>query len=528
MRWPVTRTLVLLAFGLDLFFSVLVTIGYFYLIGIDGELGWQLALLLLTPPMLAKSAAILFVFPRMLRPIDRWIRAEGTSAQADELTLRAADAVYTVGDRFSSLVATLWGMTYPFIAAAAAVLRPPSASVGWKGLIATILVTVSVTSAALVLSRTIIDALLFSTAGRISLTARAHSLPLPTRLVSLPSRLALFVILVAAAPTTWIASLAYTALARAGGSAHLIAFFALVSTVWIPLAALFVASAIARPLASVAKVIGAISTQQDASNVERIPIYSRDDIGHLAEDVNHMIDRLAKSAEEELALDQFKDQFIHVAAHELNTPVAIVKACGEILIGAADALPPSRQPVPAALLRGAERMERIVHDLLSISQLQLGRLPFAKERVDLRALADRAVASVAPMAPRHQLQVVGERALAVKGDAARLEEVIRNLLDNAIKYSPAGGNVNMSIQREAGRAVLSVRDEGIGIAVAKQPRIFERFYRAHTDTPYDRGGLGVGLYVSREFVRLHGGKMWFDSKEGKGSTFYLSLDAAVE
>src|SRR5262249_55603746 len=149
---------------------------------------------------------------------------------------------------------------------------------------------------------------------------------------------------------------------------------------WIPLAALFLASAIARPLARVANVIGAISSQQDASKVERIPIYSRDDIGHLAEDVNHMIDRLSKSAEEALALDQFKDQFVRVAAHELNTPVAIVKACGEILIGAADALPQSRQRLPAALLRGAERMERIVHQLLSISELQLGRLPFAEER----------------------------------------------------------------------------------------------------------------------------------------------------
>src|SRR5262249_46388660 len=158
-----------------------------------------------------------------------------------------------------------------------------------------------------------------------------------------------------------------------------------------------VAGAVARPLARIANVVSSIYSQQDATKVERIPIYSRDDIGHLTEGVNHMVDRLAESAEEELALDRFKDQFIRVAAHELNTPVAIVKAYGEVLVDSSEALPPSRRNLPAALLRGAERMERIVQELLSISELQLGRMPFAKERLDLREAVDRAVAAVAPI-----------------------------------------------------------------------------------------------------------------------------------
>jgi len=528
VSWPVTRTLIVLAFALDLFFSALVAIGFLYLIGINRGPERRLVLALIAPPSLLKSVAILFIFHPMLRPIDQWIRAEGTPAETDQLILRAAHAVYTAGDRFSRIYALLWGLMYPCIAATLAMLHPAGISIGWAMVVATLLVSISVFSAASVLSRTITGALLFSTAGRISLAARVRALPLPARGVSLPTRLALLVVFVAIAPTAWMCSLAYTVLHRAGGSVLVIVFFAIVSVVWIPLSALFVAGAVARPLARIANVVASIYSQQDATKVERIPIYSRDDIGHLTEGVNHMVDRLADSAEEELALDRFKDQFIRVAAHELNTPVAIVKAYGEVLVDSSEALPPSRRNLPAALLRGAERMERIVQELLSISELQLGRMPFAKERLDLRQTVDRAVAAVAPTARRHRLRVAGDPVVAVEGDATRLEKVVRNLLDNAIKYSPGGGEVDVIVRQEGNRAVVSIRDQGVGIPLARQARIFECFYRAHTDTPYDRGGLGVGLYLSREFVGRHGGRIWFESEEGKGSTFYFSVNRSLE
>ena len=111
----------------------------------------------------------------------------------------------------------------------------------------------------------------------------------------------------------------------------------------------------------------------------------------------------------------------------------------------------------------------------------------------------------------------------MEADALRLGEVVRTLLDNAVRYSPEGGRILVSCASKDGRAVVSVQDEGVGIPREKQARLFQRFYRAHTDTPHDYGGLGVGLYIAREIVRRHGGQMWFTSEEGQGSTFSFSL-----
>ncbi len=100
---------------------------------------------------------------------------------------------------------------------------------------------------------------------------------------------------------------------------------------------------------------------------------------------------------------------------------------------------------------------------------------------------------------------------------------MRILLDNAVRYSPSGGGVEVDVTVSNHDAVVSVRDQGVGIAHGQQHRIFERFFRAHTDTPYDYGGTGLGLHVAKTFVELHQGTMWFESTEGKGSTFRFRL-----
>jgi signal transduction histidine kinase len=113
--------------------------------------------------------------------------------------------------------------------------------------------------------------------------------------------------------------------------------------------------------------------------------------------------------------------------------------------------------------------------------------------------------------------------LVVQADRIRLERVLDKLLDNAVRYSPRGGLIEVSMCVREEQATVCVSDNGVGIARAKQERIFERFYRAHTDTPHDYGGMGVGLYISREIIAQHGGTMWFTSEEGHGSSFCFSL-----
>lgn len=221
--------------------------------------------------------------------------------------------------------------------------------------------------------------------------------------------------------------------------------------------------------------------------------------------------------------DKLKDEFISVAAHELKTPVAIMKGYAQALLRAPEVIPPPRQRMLDSINRGADRIDRIVKDLLDISRLHIGRLEISMESIDLPELTEDVVSRLALVAPKHHIRVVSAEPVVVQGDRDRLEQVLVNLIDNAIKYSPQGGNIDVKVAVRNREAVVSVRDHGVGIPKEKQGHIFERFYRAHADTPYDYGGMGVGLYISREIISQHGGRMWFESEEGKGSTFSFSL-----
>ena len=225
-------------------------------------------------------------------------------------------------------------------------------------------------------------------------------------------------------------------------------------------------------------------------------------------------------------LDRLKDQFIKVAAHELKTPVAIVKGYAQLLHRFHKELPDSSLRLVDSIDAGADRIDRIVNDLLDISQLYVDRLHFTLKPTDWSELMQGLLAGMQKETPQHRLHWQGPDHVFVEADPARLRQVGRRLLNNAVKYSPEGGDIEVSLAVEDESAILAVRDHGIGIPAHKQSRIFESFYRAHTDTPYDYGGMGVGLYISREIVQRHGGRIRFESEEGEGSTFYVTLPVA--
>jgi two-component system, OmpR family, phosphate regulon sensor histidine kinase PhoR len=227
-------------------------------------------------------------------------------------------------------------------------------------------------------------------------------------------------------------------------------------------------------------------------------------------------------------LEQLRDDFLATAAHELKTPVAVVKGYTQLLQRKVNWAAESKE---AQILRmidyQADRIDRLVQELLEASRLKTSWLDLRRESLNLTEVVSLAVISIAPTTEKHRLILSAAEPAMVEADRSAIERVLSHLLSNAIRYSPQGGDIEAAVTLKDARVVVSVKDGGIGIARRKQRRIFERFYRAHAGTAHDYSGLGIGLYVSREIIKEHGGEMWFESEEGKGSTFYFSLPLAV-
>lgn len=226
---------------------------------------------------------------------------------------------------------------------------------------------------------------------------------------------------------------------------------------------------------------------------------------------------------EAIELDRLKEQFIRVVAHELKTPVAIVKGYADVLRRMTHDVPESQRRLLGALVRGADRIDRLITALLTLWQLQTGRLVLAvEERVNLTDLV-KLVVNRFEFGTGRRVSIVAPRSVVVAADRQLLGEALSSLLDNALRYSPGGGDVLIGVELLGEHAVITVKDQGIGIPLAKQAHLFEPFFRAHAETPYDSGGLGLGLYITRAVVTLHGGSVVVESKEGEGSTFRLTL-----
>jgi PAS domain S-box-containing protein len=224
--------------------------------------------------------------------------------------------------------------------------------------------------------------------------------------------------------------------------------------------------------------------------------------------------------------DALKDTFISIVSHELKTPVAVIKGYAETL-SRSDALndPALAHELLATIVEESDRLARLVDDLLDASRLQAGGLPFQDvEEVDLREIARRVVERYQPQATRHSLRLeFPEPFPTVRGDARRLEQVLDNLVSNAIKYSPRGGDVVVQGAASPAEVTLSVSDQGVGIPLEEQERIFERFYRVEGPETRAVAGTGLGLYLTRAIVRAHGGRIWVQSAPGQGATFYVAI-----
>ncbi|MBX5458861.1 MAG: PAS domain S-box protein [Thermogemmatispora sp.] len=229
--------------------------------------------------------------------------------------------------------------------------------------------------------------------------------------------------------------------------------------------------------------------------------------------------------------DELKDEFISIAAHELRTPLAALTGYAEMLLrqterGHGPPLAPWQREALEEIQQGTARLAGLTEELLDLSRLQAGRLQLQRLPADLVPLVRQVVRRLQPTTERHQLTVQAPaEPLVALIDPHRLEQVLTNLVENAIKYSPQGGPVEVRVMPEGdGQAILiSVQDHGIGIPRHQQGQIGGRFMRAENARAWGIEGTGLGLYLARALVEQHGGRLWFESQEGQGSTFFVRL-----
>jgi two-component system phosphate regulon sensor histidine kinase PhoR len=233
-------------------------------------------------------------------------------------------------------------------------------------------------------------------------------------------------------------------------------------------------------------------------------------------------------------LQQIRAEFIDNLSHELRTPLTTVSLLAETLTREAEA---AGSKIPPRMRDRIEKIEvetghlvQMVSELLDLSRIESGGALGVVDVVDLGRIAAESTERLRLFADRQGVTLrveVADAVPAVRGDAARLGQVVVNLVHNAVKFSPDGGDVTVAVRGVDGEAVVSIADHGVGIPRAAQPRIFERFYKVdRARVRGETGGTGLGLAIARHIVEQHGGRIWVESTEGAGSTFSFAMPAA--
>lgn len=272
-----------------------------------------------------------------------------------------------------------------------------------------------------------------------------------------------------------------------------------------------------RALAPIERITKTASQVTASDMSRRIDVGDTEsELGRLATTLNVTFDRL------EAAFDR-QTRFTADASHELRTPLSILMTHAELAMKR-DRSPEEYKETLATCLKAAQRMKAVVEGLLTLARADAREANLQKERVELKGVVDEAAAMLAPVAAERKVALaVTADAAAVEGDRARLGEVVVNLVSNAIRYNREGGRVTVGLRAADGAAVLTVADTGIGIPEKDQPHIFERFYRVDKARSREMGGTGLGLAISRWVVEAHGGTIAFESREGEGTTFTVTL-----
>lgn len=281
---------------------------------------------------------------------------------------------------------------------------------------------------------------------------------------------------------------------------------------------LLVLRTITRPIGELNEGIARMS-KGDLS--ARVSVRGNNEFAGLAKAFNSMSERLEQ-------LDKSRSQFVSNASHELKTPLSTMKILIETLMYQDPMDPGMTKDFLTDVNQEIDRLNRIVSDLLTLVNIDSGmKLNLAV--LDIGALTQEQVKRLSPLARENgiELDCAVKEPLEVNGDALKLQQVVYNIIDNAIKYTPRGGEVHCTLARSGRKAVVRVSDTGVGIPEEDLPHIFDRFYRVDKARSRETGGTGLGLSIVKQFVLLHGGTIDAKSAPGKGTTFIIELPLAA-
>jgi PAS domain S-box-containing protein len=233
---------------------------------------------------------------------------------------------------------------------------------------------------------------------------------------------------------------------------------------------------------------------------------------------------VARDVTSELETEQLKSDFVATVSHELRSPLTPLKG---FIVALRDGLledtPELRHEYYEIMWRGIGRLERLINDLLDVSRVEAGKLNMDPVPIELNPFVENAVHEISREQPGRRVDLeLSERPVTVYADSFRVNQIIANLLSNAFKYSPASAPVYVEVTSTAACAVIAVRDGGDGIAPQDQPYVFDRFFRARSNTT-EAGGVGLGLFICRRLVEAMGGEIGLESREGEGCTFSFTL-----
>ena len=282
-------------------------------------------------------------------------------------------------------------------------------------------------------------------------------------------------------------------------------------------AARWLAKGMTKPLRDMAQAAGKMAQGDYA---QRVQTASRDEVGQLAAAFNRMTAELGN-------VERLRRDLVANVSHELKTPISALRAHLENLLDGVEAPDPA---VLQVMLQQAERLSRLVDQLLDLSRLESGEIRLDLGDIELSSLV-RSVSSEIEAVRRDHLVEISEEiphdVPPVWGDRERIHQVLFNLLDNAVRYTPPGGRVVVTARRVGARCEVRVEDTGPGIPAEHLPFLFERFYRVDQARSRGEGGTGIGLAIARSVVEAHGGRIWAESEVGRGSVFAFELPLAA-